>query len=141
MRRRRAAADAFIRHARVHGRCHRRKPGARTARRVHGSVAGFSPRWARVHPVVSNLARGPIVKQQLKARKKDGATKHGADADAASGNVLRILTASVRPDLRKYAANPMARSTKLRARENLKAVLGTIRREGTQKTPPGVTTE
>lgn len=62
-----------------------------------------------------------IVKQQLKAREKGRCNEAWPPAPMqASGNVLRILTRKVvRPGPEEIAANPMARSTKLRAAEKI----------------------
>jgi 16S rRNA (cytosine1402-N4)-methyltransferase len=62
-----------------------------------------------------------IVKQQLKAREKGRRNEAWPPAPMqASGNVLRILTRKVvRPGPEEIAANPMARSTKLRAAEKI----------------------
>ena len=62
-----------------------------------------------------------IVKQQLKAREKGRCNEAWPPTPMqASGNVLRILTRKVvRPDPEEIAANPMARSTKLRAAEKI----------------------
>jgi 16S rRNA (cytosine1402-N4)-methyltransferase len=62
-----------------------------------------------------------IVKQQLKAREKGRCNEAWTPAPMqASGNVLRILTRKVvRPGPEEIAANPMARSTKLRAAEKI----------------------
>ena len=109
-------------HAGVHGAAHRRQPGTRAPRGVPGPGAALpEPRGAAVHPGLSLAggshreapSAGPL------ARPSTRVAVCGEPSSACRAS-LKVLTKKVlRPGPEEIAANPMARSTRLRAAERV----------------------